>query len=92
MAELIPSTTAQADSADFTLAAGDSATLYLKNPSGPPLPRDAVAQVQIKSGANYYTVGVLTFLSPGQVLTAIGTFRVRKLVSSFNEAFGVDRD
>ena len=35
MAELIAAGTTEADSADFTLAAGDQATLFLKDAAGP---------------------------------------------------------
>ena len=89
MAELIASGTTQVDSADFTLA-NASTTLYLKNASGGSVPPLSAATVQIKSGGLYFNVGILTGLEPLRVLTATGTFRVRRHVS--DSSFGVDRD
>lgn len=92
MAELIASSAGQADSADIALTAGASTTLYLKTASAT-LPRDAVALVQVKSGSNYFTVGQIDAANPMQVLTAVGTFRVRKLAAAeTGSSFGVDRD
>lgn len=91
MAELIATSSVQADSGDFTLVAGSSTTLYLKDAAGPTLPFGAAALVQVKSGTEYFTIGTLDDSAPAQVLTAVGTFRVRKLASSTG-AFGVDRD
>jgi len=51
MAELIAAGTTEADSADFTLAAGDQATLFLKDAAGPSVAADAIARLQIKSAA-----------------------------------------
>lgn len=97
MAELIASGTTEANSADFTLAAGSSTTLYLKRTSGPGLPADAEALVQIKSGTEYFTVGRLTSAAPAQVLSATGTFRVKRMPAfgahgTTPLAYGVDRD
>lgn len=90
MAELIASGTTEADSADFTLTAGTSATLYLKDAAGSSVPPLSTAEVQIKSGTEYFTVGTLNIRAPAQVLTAVGTFRVRRMASA--AAFGVDKD
>lgn len=90
MAEIIASGTTQADAVDFTLAAGASANLYLKDAAGPQLPPDAVAYVQIKSGTQYFTVGELNCREPAKVLAGAGTYRVRKMAST--AAFGVDKD
>lgn len=90
MAELIASGTTEAASADFTLTAGGSTTLYLKDAAGSAVPYNSTALVQIKSGTEYFTIGQLDDKNPAQVLTAIGTFRVLRLANS--AAFGVDRD
>lgn len=90
MAELIASGTTETASADFTLTAGLSTTLYLKDAGGPTVPYNSTALVQIKSGTEYFTVGQLDDKAPAQVLTAVGTFRVLRLANS--SAFGVDRD
>jgi hypothetical protein len=90
MAEIIATGTTQVDSADFTLADGQSANLYLKDAAGPDVTSGAIANVQIKSGAEYFTVGSVTGYYPCMVLRGTGTYRVRKLAST--DAFGVDKD
>lgn len=90
MAELIASGTTEADSADFILTAGGSATLYLKDAAGSAVAPLSTAEVQIKSGTEYFTIGTLNIQNPAQVLTAVGTFRVRRMASA--TAFGVDKD
>ena len=89
MAELISVGTSEATSLDITLAAGASTTLYLKSATAQ-LPPAATADVQIKSGLNYYTVGQLTYARPLQVLAATGVFRVVRNPSG--TAFGVDQN
>ena len=89
MPELIAVGTAEATSIDIPLAVGASTTLYLKSATAQ-LPPAATADVQIKSGLNYYTVGQLNYQSPMQVLTAVGTFRVLRNPSA--TAFGVDQN
>lgn len=91
MAELIAASTAQADSADITVAAGASITFLLKGGGGTEaLPRGANASVQAKSGTQYITIGVMDAENPMAVLSASGVFRVRKLASS--SAVGVDQN
>lgn len=91
MAELIATGTAQADSADFTLAAGDSAVLYLKDAAGAQVGANSIARVQIKSAdGQYFTVGELNCREVAKVLSGAGTYRVRRLAS--DEAFGVDKN
>jgi hypothetical protein len=70
MAELIASGTAEADSADFTLAAGDQATLFLKDAAGTTVNPHGVAQVHIKSAdGEYFMIGKLdTAPSPPKFL------------------------
>ncbi len=90
MAELISAATTEADSADFTLAAGDQATLFLKDAGGPRVPLDAIAKVQIKSATGeYFDVGQIDAFNPAKVLAAPGTYRVKRMAAS--AAFGVDK-
>ncbi len=89
MAELIAAGTTQAASADFTLAAGDQKTVFLKDAAGPRVAADAVAKVQIKSAAGeYFDVGQVDANGPAKMLGAPGTFRVLRLECS--AAVGVD--
>lgn len=89
MAALIASSVAQTDSADIVLA-GTGTTLALVSADGN-VPRDAQAVIQYKSAAGQYTtVDTLSAAQPAVVLTATGTFRVRKYASAV--AYGVDRD
>lgn len=90
MAELIASGTTQVDSADFVLSAGSSATLFLKSAAGNSVPPLCAAYVQIKSGTEYFNIGTIDGNHPITVLTAAGTFRVRKLANI--AAFGVDQN
>lgn len=90
MAELIASGTTTAQSADFDVEAGASASLFLKSASSQTLPYDALAIVQVKSAdATYFDVGVLTATDPMKVLQAAGTFRVSRVAAS--SAYGVDK-
>ena len=92
VAELITTGTSEAPSADFTLAAGDAATIFLKDAAGPSTTADAniVAKIQIKSaGAEYFDIGELNRNAVALVLSAPGTYRVLRLATSI--AFGVDR-
>jgi hypothetical protein len=90
MANIIPSGTAEAASADFTLTAGTTTTLSVNDADGFVSPL-ATAYIQIKSAAGAYcTIGQLDGNNPAQVLNATGTFRVLRLAN--NAAFGVERD
>ena len=90
MAELIATGRAQADSSDFTLADGQSTTIFLKDASYDSVPAQCAANVQIKSADSvYYTIHVITARCPAIVLDAPGTYRVRKQASI--TTFGVDR-
>ena len=92
MASLIAVGTTQADSADFSLASGTSATLFLVDSVMQSLlPNNLDALIQIKSaGATYKTIGSLTSANPVLVLACVGTFRVRKSASV--APFGVDQN
>lgn len=91
MAELIAIGTAQADSADFTLAAGETATLYLKDSGGPQVSSTSIARVQIKSAdGEYFNIGELNCREVAKVLSGAGTYRVRRLAA--DAPFGVDKN
>lgn len=91
MAELIATSTSAADSADFTVNAGDSISILLKDgTSATAVTSSATALVQAKSGTQYITIGTVTGSNPLLVLSAPGTFRVSKLASAV--AFGVDKN
>lgn len=90
MAELIASGTTTANSADITIEAGASASLFLKSATSQTLPQDAKAVIQVKStDATYYDIGTLTATDPMKVLQAAGTFRVVRIGAS--AAYGVDK-
>lgn len=89
MPELLSIANTELASADFTLAAGESATLNLKATATPVLPDGLVVDVQIKSGTDYFTFGGLSSARPVQVLQAPGTFRVLRRASV--AGCGVDR-
>lgn len=90
MAELLASSTAAADSADFTLTAGNTATLNLKGGSETWVGPQSIAYVQIKSSDNrYYNIGAMTVQNPAVVVSAAGTYRVSKMAAP--EAYGVDK-
>lgn len=91
MAELIASSVNAANSADFTLTTGVTATLNLKGPADTWVGPQSIAYVQIKSAdGRYYTIGALTVQNPASVLSAVGTFRVAKIAAP--DAFGVDKN
>ena len=90
MPVLIAATTAAADSADVTLAAGASVTFLLNGGLLGSLPYGAVALIQAKSGAQYVTIGQIDSQNPLRVLAASGVFRVSKQIS--DGAVGVDQN
>lgn len=90
MANIIAAGTADTTSAEFTLAAGDSTTLFLTLPTGEEALPGALVKVQIKSaGATWTTVGTLGVDGLGKVLTGAGTYRAWRPVSPI--AVGVER-
>ena len=91
MAELISIGTTQADSSDFTLAAGETATLFLKDAAGPQLANDSYAEIQIKAAnGEYFFIGGLNCREPAKNLYGAGTYRVRRMASV--SGFGVDKN
>jgi hypothetical protein len=80
MSELIPAGSAVADSTDFTIAAGGSATLYLK-PSvvGGQAPTGAQYILNHKTpGGAYVNVQVLNSVNLPINISGIGTFNVHR--------------
>ena len=91
MAAFFTAATTELASSTFTLAAGESAGLYLIDAGGPGLPADAVIDIQIASSATeYFNIGVLTPQRPALVLTMVGTFRLYRHTCS--AAVGVDKN
>jgi hypothetical protein len=91
MANLIPSSTSQADSAPIVVAAGTPTTLALFSAVSQGLPNDAWAEIKKQSSATTTeVVGRLTYQQKALVLDGPGTFLVTKGPSSV--AFGVDQD
>lgn len=76
---LLTAGTTAANSSDFTLAAGESATILLKDAAGPRLSQGATVYIDMKDDAGqYFEIDRLNIDKPAVVLTAIGTFRVRR--------------
>jgi hypothetical protein len=89
---IVASGTTQANSSDFTLAAGTPATLSLFTASGV-FANDMAATVFKKDSGGVYRAlkgGDLTAMRPELVLDGPGEFRVTKYASVV--ACGVDRD
>ncbi len=89
--ELIPITDNAMYSPDIVLAAGQTATIHLKDnitPSGVELPELSRAYIQIRSGVQYLNVGELTERQPALVIYSPGTYRIYKPMSA--NALGVE--
>lgn len=77
--ELLAAGTTAANSADFTLADGESATLALKGAGASGVLDFAPVLIEIKDDAGaYHQIGGL--LKP-QVLSGAGTYRVRRIAN-----------
>jgi hypothetical protein len=93
LAELLATgATAGTNSDPFTLAEGESATLYLKDAAGPSLPNEARVDIQYADAAGQYypiggNLGSLTPNSPPITISGAGTFRVTRV----SGACGVDK-
>lgn len=86
VASIIADGITEANSSDFTLAAGESATLSIRGAGGP----GAKVKIQLKaSDATYDDFGYLDSQNRVAVLSAIGTFRCVKLAAT--TAYGVDK-
>jgi hypothetical protein len=90
MAEILASGITAANSSTVTLAAGASATLHMRvDADGGAAAYLAYVQKQA-SDSSWYTIGELTHKQPCMVLSAVGSFRVRRV--SADVAVGVDKD
>lgn len=92
-AAIVASGTAQANSSDFTLAAGVPGTFSLFVASGVALSSDMVATVFKKDSGGAYTAldgGTLTASKRSLVIDGPGEYRWTKYASVV--AFGIDRD
>ena len=88
--ELLSAGTAAAASGEFTLASGETATLFLKDAAGPRVPVDCVVKVQIKAASGeFFDVGQLDVRAPAQLVQAPGTYRVVRPESA--ASVGVDK-
>ena len=76
--ELLPIANADADSADFTLADGESATVHLTTGGGS-IPMDSLVRIQIKdSGGGYTSIARLDVRTHAVKLSSPGTYRARR--------------
>lgn len=88
--ELLAIGTTAANSADITLAAGDSAHIHLRGSSPPAVPKCTVS-IDIKgSDGSYSELHRLTDGDISRVIDAVGVYRVRRTVCE--QGVGVDRD
>jgi hypothetical protein len=91
MAELLAVSSEAANSQDFTLTDGVTATLLLKDgTNNAVLQKGATAGIFVKtSGGAYMLLGLLSASDPMQVVAGAGTFRVGKPAGY---ALGVDKN
>lgn len=93
MTVLIASGATALASADFTLAAGESTTLFITSAVSDEASPDASAKIQIKGASVYTTVGLLRYGDLAKVLTNSGpaavTYRAFRPASGMS--FAVER-
>jgi hypothetical protein len=78
--ELLPIASGAANSADFTLAAGETATICRKDASAPSIASGDSIAIQLKDDAGaYWDVYSLIGEYVACVLSGIGTYRVRRV-------------
>ena len=82
---LIAATTAAANSADFTVAVGAQAGVFLIPAAAGQVPDGCYADIQYKSGSDYTTIGYVG--REGIKITAPGVYRVSKTQTGIS--FGV---
>lgn len=91
MAELIAAGTSQANSADFTIAAGASNTFYIKPPNGisAAAPSGVTFVLQHKTpNGDYDQVATFDSTNTPAVVSGAGTYRMQRQVTS--NAAGMD--
>jgi hypothetical protein len=80
--ELLPVASGAANSADFTLAAGETATIALKDAASPEIESGPVVAVQLKDdAAAYWDIYLMTRENNSVVISAAGTYRVRRVAN-----------
>lgn len=87
--ELISLGTTATTSGDFTVSAGGSAHIHLKSATPPGIPPCTVS-IDVKSGSDYFEIHRLTEENPSAVVSATGTYRVRRALC--DQSVGVDQD
>lgn len=76
MAEILTLGTGERSSSAFTVASGEVVTVSLKSATPPVISGPVQADVQLQSGADFYTVDTLTDQRIAVALQAPGTYRV----------------
>lgn len=78
--ELLPVASGAANSADFTLAAGETATICRKDAASPSIAGGDSVAIQLKDDAGaYWDIHSLIGEEVACVLSGIGTYRVRRV-------------
>jgi hypothetical protein len=78
-----------ASSSDITVAAGSFEPVFLKDATGPDVPIDVLALVEMKDSAGaYFTIGKMNRHQPAVLLTGPGVYRVTRCAGT---TFGVDK-
>lgn len=78
--QLLPIATGAANSAEFTLAAGESATIARKDPNPPSINANARVSIQLKDDAGaFWDIAQLAGEQVAIVISGIGTYRVRRV-------------
>lgn len=78
--QLLAIASGPATSADFVLAAGESATIGRKDGNPPSINANSVIAVQIKDDAGaYWDMQLLSGEKVVAVITGVGTYRVRRV-------------
>lgn len=74
--EILAIGTADADSADVVIAAGDSLTVALKDAAGPAVEYGATVDIMLKDDDDaYFRIDTLTAYRPAVVIAGSGTYR-----------------
>ncbi len=81
--ELLPVASGAVNSADFTIAAGESATICRKDATAPAIDRDNSISIQLKDDAGaYWDVHSLIGEEVACIISGAGTYRVRRVCGS----------
>lgn len=81
--ELLPVASGAVNSADFTISAGESATICRKDATAPAIDRDNSISIQLKDDAGaYWDVHSLIGEEVACIISGAGTYRVRRVCGS----------